>query len=88
MSEFQGCHVLTTIVDVNFLPEGSAIVCLNNENHVRLFHTKMSEEEVICESVRRGREVYEQDNPKSWFSFLGFLKEEWKYEQPFSYFNL
>jgi hypothetical protein len=88
MSEYQACHILTTIVDVHFIPEGNAIVCLNDENHVRLFHTKMSEEELICESVRCGKEVYEQDNPKSWLYFLGFLKEELSYEQPFSHFNL
>lgn len=58
MSQFQASHMLTTIVDVNFIGEGNAIVCLNSENHVRLFHTKMSEEEIICESVRRGKEVY------------------------------
>ena len=32
--------------------------------------------------------MYEQENPRSWLSFLGFLNEELRYERPFSYFNL
>lgn len=51
---------LSTIIDIHFIEEGNSIVCLNDENKVNLFHTKMSEEEFICEGVRRGCEIYEQ----------------------------
>lgn len=30
MSQYHLCAVLSSIVDINFIPEGNAIVCLND----------------------------------------------------------
>lgn len=48
ISQFHVCAALSNIVDIHFIAEGNAVVCLNDENHIKLFHTKMSEQELIC----------------------------------------
>lgn len=88
MSSFLVNNTLATIIDINFIADGSAIVCLDQLNSIRLFNTKMSEQEKICEIARNGLDIYEHDNPTSWLSFLGFLDEEFRYERPFAYYNL
>lgn len=77
---------MARIVDIQFISEGSQIACLNDSNEVSLFHTRMSALELLSESSRRGYEIYEQKNPTSFFSFLGFLNLNLYNEYPFSFF--
>lgn len=44
MSAFSMSSSLTMIIDVKFISQGNSIVCLNDYNEVKLFHTKMIEE--------------------------------------------
>lgn len=47
ISQYHMSGQLSTLLDLCFTPEGTAIACLNLANELNLFHTNMSELELI-----------------------------------------
>jgi hypothetical protein len=58
MAEYRMSDTISPIVDIQFLPGGTEIVCLNENNEINHFYTKMLELEKTSESQRKGYEIY------------------------------
>lgn len=81
-------YEICKILDMNYYEEGNVLACLTEKNVVQMYNLKLEPSEKTYEKQKRGYEIYQQKNPKSFFAFLSFFYHDFSHELPFAFKQL